>query len=46
MQKMENPKISGIEDQQGELHGYEEIPLGKVQSHLCLLWSKECANGN
>jgi len=37
MQLMQNPHISGIEYQQGELHGYE------VREYLLEKWSRKCA---
>lgn len=36
-QKMQNPEISGIEYQQGELHGYE------VREYLLEKWERKCA---
>lgn len=36
-QKMENPEISGVEYQRGELHGYE------VYSYLLEKWGRKCA---
>lgn len=36
-QKMQNPDISGIEYQQGELHGYE------VREYLLEKWNRKCA---
>jgi 5-methylcytosine-specific restriction endonuclease McrA len=36
-QKMENPEISGVEYQQGELHGYE------VREYLLEKWGRKCA---
>lgn len=37
MQKMENPEISGVEYQQGELMGYE------VREYLLEKWGRRCA---
>lgn len=37
MQKMENPEISGVEYQQGELMGYE------VREYLLEKWDRKCA---
>jgi len=37
MQAMQNPEISGVEYQQGELHGYE------VREYLLNKWSRKCA---
>jgi len=37
LQKMENPEISGIEYQQGELQGYE------VREYLLAKWDRRCA---
>lgn len=37
MQSIENPEISGIEYQQGELHGYE------VREYLLEKWNRTCA---
>jgi len=37
LQKMENPEISGIEYQQGELQGYE------VREYLLEKWNRQCA---
>ena len=37
MQKMENPEISGVEYQQGELQGYE------VREYLLEKWGRKCA---
>lgn len=37
MQKMQNPEISGIEYQQGELQGYE------VREYLLEKWGRKCA---
>jgi 5-methylcytosine-specific restriction endonuclease McrA len=37
LQKMENPEISGVEYQQGELAGYE------VREYLLEKWSRKCA---
>lgn len=37
MQKMQNPEISGIEYQQGELQGYE------VKEYLLEKWGRKCA---
>ncbi len=37
MQKMENPEISGVEYQQGELQGYE------VKEYLLEKWNRKCA---
>jgi 5-methylcytosine-specific restriction endonuclease McrA len=37
MQKMENPEISGIEYQQGQLEGYE------VREYLLEKWGRKCA---
>ena len=36
-QKMQNPEISGVEYQQGELHGYE------VREYLLEKWGRKCA---
>ena len=36
-QKLQNPEISGIEYQQGELHGYE------VREYLLTKWGRKCA---
>ncbi len=36
-QRMKNPEISGIEYQQGELHGYE------VREYLLTKWGRRCA---
>ena len=36
MQLLENPDISGVEYQQGELHGYE------VKEYLLEKWGREC----
>ena len=36
-QKMQNPEISGVEYQQGELHGYE------VREYLLGKWGRKCA---
>ena len=36
-QKLQNPEISGVEYQQGTLHGYE------VREYLLEKWSRECA---
>ena len=36
-QKMQNPEISGVEYQQGELHGYE------VKEYLLHKWARTCA---
>ena len=40
MQKMENPEISGVEYQQGELHGYE------VREYLLEKFNRTCAYCN
>jgi 5-methylcytosine-specific restriction endonuclease McrA len=40
MQKMENPEISGVEYQQGELHGYE------VRGYLLEKFNRTCAYCN
>jgi len=37
LQQMENPEISGVEYQQGELQGYE------VREYLLKKWGRECA---
>ena len=37
LQKMDNPEISGVEYQQGELQGYE------VREYLLEKWNRECA---
>lgn len=37
MQKMQNPKISGVEYQQGELQGYE------VREYILEKWGRKCA---
>jgi len=37
LQKMENPEISGVEYQQGELYGYE------VREYLLEKWERKCA---
>jgi 5-methylcytosine-specific restriction endonuclease McrA len=37
LQQLENPEISGIEYQQGELHGYE------VREYLLNRWERKCA---
>ncbi|MBE9143853.1 RNA-guided endonuclease IscB [Planktothrix mougeotii] len=37
LQKLENPEISGVEYQQGELQGYE------VREYLLEKWSRKCA---
>jgi len=37
LQKMQNPEISGVEYQQGELQGYE------VREYLLEKWSRECS---
>ena len=37
LQQMQNPEISGIEYQRGELHGYE------VREYLLEKWGRECA---
>ncbi|WP_197047582.1 HNH endonuclease, partial [Planktothrix serta] len=37
LQQLENPEISGIEYQQGELQGYE------VRQYLLEKWSRKCA---
>ncbi len=39
-QKMQNPEISGVEYQQGELHGYE------VREYLLEKWNRKCAYCN
>jgi hypothetical protein len=40
LQKMENPEISGVEYQQGELHGYE------AREYLLEKWDRTCAYCN
>ncbi len=37
LQQIENPEISGVEYQQGELHGYE------VREYLLQKWERKCA---